>query len=81
MSLVEEILGTHQFHLFIYRTRKSATVFVAQSRQPDSVVDSIYRELKRAASQFTANGPSMLWAYVDGIEPMQWKELIKKQRF
>jgi hypothetical protein len=23
----------------------------------------------------------MLWAYVDGIEPMQWKELIKDSGF
>lgn len=59
--------------------RKSCVVFTMKSKQPDKVVDGIYRQLKdKAASQFTKTRPALLCIRLEAITRDQLLDLASK---
>jgi|TARA_Y100000031_G_C8211109_1_gene381011 hypothetical protein len=75
---LEDLLETHQFHLFLCGNSTSVVAFVVRSKRPDQVLSYMYRQFKNAADQFTGSRPAILCVHIQDIEPHQWIELQKE---
>ena len=77
-EFVHERFGYHNPQVLLQMHAKRAVMLVIlQSRLQDTVVDSIYRQLKKGARQFSGGRPAILCAHMLDMSASQLLELEK----
>jgi hypothetical protein len=55
--------------------RETTIIIGCESAEPNKVLDAIYDELKRGASQLSGDRPALLGCLIEEVEDKDWKEL------
>jgi len=59
----------------VFSGNETTIVIRCQSAEPNKVLDAIYDELKKGASQLSGTRPALLGCLIEEIEDKDWKEL------
>jgi hypothetical protein len=59
----------------VFSGRETTIVIACESAEPNKVLDAIYDELKKGASQLSGTRPALLGCLIEEIEDKDWKEL------
>lgn len=73
---IEHHLGTEHYHLVYAGSGADLAILAVTSNKRDRVLTYIYKQLKHAAGQFSRQRPAVIWTYVEGIEPQEWRLLV-----
>jgi hypothetical protein len=73
---LNEHLGTEHFNAIYIGKGVHLAALAVTSDKRDRVLTYIYKQLKHAAQQFSRQRPAVIWTFIEGIEPQEWRGLI-----